>query len=127
MLQGVSLSDEEKAKIADVKKEFGPKLSEAQKKIDDIFTADQKKARAEAMKEAKAAGKSPRETFQAVEDAVKATDEQKTKRRELEKERFALQRQMTEKALDALTGEHKEQVQKKLDELKKKGRGKKRD
>jgi Spy/CpxP family protein refolding chaperone len=126
LLEGVSLTDEQKTKIADVNKDFDAKVAEARKKLDDILTPEQKKARADAEKAAKDAGKSDREVRTAAREAVKLTDEQQPKFREAMREVGGLERQRVEKVMEALTPEQKEQVQKKIDELKKGGK-KKRD
>ena len=63
-------------------KEYKPKLDDAQKAIESILTPEQKKAGDKAAKEAKDAGKNPREIAQAAHDAAKPTEEQKTKLKE---------------------------------------------
>jgi Spy/CpxP family protein refolding chaperone len=124
LLEGLDLTDEQKAKVAEVRKEFGPKLAEFQKKSDGILTDEQKKDRAEAMKEAKSAGKSPRESYQAVQEAMKLTDEQKSQMREIGKERGGVEKEMRSKIMEILTPEQREQVEKKIQELKKGGKKK---
>jgi Spy/CpxP family protein refolding chaperone len=127
MLRDLNLSDEQKAKVEDVKKEFGPKLAEVRKKMDGVFTEENKKDRAEAEKAAKDAGKSPREVAAAARDAVKLTDEQKTKLAEVRKTMEEVNKDMREKVMSILTPEQKEQVEKRIAEMKKRGEGKKRE
>ena len=50
MLKGLNLTDDQKAKVEALKKEYAPKLKEA---ADSVLTADQKKARDDAVKAAK--------------------------------------------------------------------------
>ena len=111
MLSGLTLTDEQKAKLDEIKKEFGPKLMEVMKKMD-VLTPEQKKARAEAAKAAKAAGKKGKEAREAVEAAVKLTDDQKAKMAEVKKEMGPLQKELTQKVLAVLTPEQKQQLKK---------------
>lgn len=112
MLQGVTLTDDQKAKLDEVKKEFGPKLAETMQKIDSVLTDEQKKARAEAATAAKAAGKKGKEMAQAIEEALKLTDEQKTKMAELKKQMGELEKSLREKVISVLTPEQKDQLKK---------------
>ena len=53
-LRGLNLSDDQKAKVEEIKKEYAPKFKALEEKRAGILTADQKKAREEAAKAAKA-------------------------------------------------------------------------
>ena len=75
-----------------------------------IFTADQKKARDEAAKAAKDAGKSRKEVMEAGRAAMKLTDDQKAKLADDRKESAALAKEVREKAMSILTADQKEQV-----------------
>ncbi|MEN6458801.1 MAG: hypothetical protein ABFC63_07715 [Thermoguttaceae bacterium] len=108
MLRGLNLTDEQKAKVAEIKKEYGPKFKALAKKRDAIFTAEQKKARDEAVKEAKAAGKKGDDVFKAGHDAIKLTDEQKAKLKEVREERDSLRQAVREKIESLLTADQKE-------------------
>lgn len=66
------------AKIKSAAAEHGPKLREAQAKVNSILTEDQRKARNEAQKAAKAAGKKGKEAQADIAAAIKLTPEQKT-------------------------------------------------
>ena len=48
--KSIELTADQKTKVEALNKEFGPKLAECRKKAASIITADQKKARTEAMK-----------------------------------------------------------------------------
>ena len=111
MLTGLTLTEDQQAKLGEIKKEFGPKLMELMKKMD-VFTPEQKKARAEAAKAAKAAGKKGKEAREAVEAAVQLTDEQKAAMAEAKKQMGPLQKELTQKVLAVLTPEQKEQLKK---------------
>ena len=118
MVQGLTLTDAQKASLADVKKEYGPKLVAAIKKMD-VKTPEQKKAGAEAAKEAKAAGKKGKEVAQAVAAAVTLTDAQKTQLADAKKAKGALEKDLRKKVLAALTPEQKQELKKAHDAKKK--------
>ena len=114
VLQGLNLTDEQKAKFADVKKEFAPKWTECRSAMEAVLTPEQKKARAAAFKEARSEGKSPKEIAKAVQEALNLTPEQKTKRAEVGKKLHALQKEELEKIEAFLTPDQKEQLKKKF-------------
>lgn len=105
----LDLTGEQKEKLKDICKEFSPKFKEAAKKMD-VFTPEQKKARAEAEKEARAAGKKGKEFFEAVAKAVTLTDEQKAQLKEAGKEMGALNKELRAKVEEVLTPEQKEKI-----------------
>jgi len=107
--KGLTLTAEQKTKLDAVAKEFGPKLVEANKKLD-VLTPEQKKARDEAIKEAKTAGKKGKELHQAVEAAVKLTDAQKAEQTDARKERSSLEKQLFDEVMGVLTPEQQKQV-----------------
>jgi len=124
LLEGLNLTDEQKEKVAEVNKEFAPKLAELAKKRMGLLTEEQKKARADAEKAAKEAGKSREEIAKAAREAVTLTPEQKQQMTEIAKEERELFNQRVEKIKAILTDEQKEQLQKRLDEAKKGGKKK---
>src|SRR5437868_6308929 len=67
-IPGVEWNDDQQAKIKDFQKEYAAKFIEATKKLEAMFTADQKKARDEAVKEAQQAGKKQPEIMKAVQE-----------------------------------------------------------
>ncbi|MHB1038335.1 MAG: hypothetical protein ACYC35_20805 [Pirellulales bacterium] len=107
-----NLTDEQKSKLAALRKEIGPKVAEATKKLDGILTDEQKKARTEAQQAARAAGKRGAEARAAVEAAVKLTDEQKTKTAEARKALAELTKGIEEKVNAILTDAQKEELKK---------------
>lgn len=111
IVEGLTLTDDQKASLADLKKEYGPKLVEAIKKTD-VKTPEQKKAAAEAAKEAKAAGKKGKELHQAIDAAVTLTDEQKTQLADANKAVKALDKELRQKVMSVLTPEQQAQVKK---------------
>jgi Spy/CpxP family protein refolding chaperone len=109
-LDKLTLTDDQKASLADLRKEYGPKMSELGAKIRAILTDEQIKARHEAEKEARAAGKSPKEIGEAVDAAMKLSDDQKTKMAEVRQEMQPLQQEFRKKVLAILTPEQRKQL-----------------
>ena len=108
MLKGLNLTDEQKAKVKELRKEYEPKFREA---ADSVLTADQKKARNDAVKAAKDAGKKGPEVLKAAKAAVNLTDEQRAKVQEATK---SLGKDLREKIKAILTPEQQEQWKAKM-------------
>jgi len=90
--------------------EHAPKIAEAQAKVDEILTDEQKKARNAAQKAAKDAGKKGKEAAAEVEAALKLTDEQKGKMEEAQKALTAATNARNEALGALLTDEQKAKV-----------------
>jgi Spy/CpxP family protein refolding chaperone len=114
MLKDVKLTDEQKAKIDEVKKEIAENAKVYNDKVDGILSADQKKARDDAIKAANAAGKNERDARRAGMEAAKPTDEQKKKLGEAGQEMGKATQPLFQKLMDILTPEQKEQVKKNM-------------
>jgi hypothetical protein len=99
----ITLTDEQKTKLEEIKKEHGPKLAELTKKIDDTLTDDQKKARKEAGDKARADGKKGKDLQAAVDAAVALTDDQKKSQETVKPELTKLQGAIREKIHGLLT------------------------
>jgi Spy/CpxP family protein refolding chaperone len=111
-VKDLNLTDDQKAKLAELKKEYAPKLKELAGTFDKVLTADQKKARDDAAKAAKDAGKSRREIFQAGMEAVKLTDAQKAKLADGRKAMETLNKEIMDKVNKLLTPEQQEVLKK---------------
>jgi Spy/CpxP family protein refolding chaperone len=111
-LKGLNLTDDQKAKLEEFKKEYGPKFKEARQKMDGILTADQKKARAETRKADLAAGKKGPEVRKDVQAATKLTDDQKAAMADARKALGALHKELHGKVVAILTPEQQEQLKK---------------
>ena len=105
--KGIELTADQKTKVDDLNKEFGPKLVECRKKAAGIITADQKKARAEATKKAKADGKKGKELRAAANAAFAITAGQKKQQVEVGKAMKALNKEIRTKFAALLTDEQK--------------------
>ena len=105
--KSIELSADQKAKVDALNKEFGPKLAECKKKANSIITADQKKARAEAYKKAKADGKEGKERRAAANAALALTADQKSQQAECKKAIGALNKEIKTTFVALLTDEQK--------------------
>ena len=99
VLEKIDLTDEQKAKLAELRiKEIEPKHQAAVQKLNDILTDEQNKAKIEVAKLAKKTGKKGKELQQAVQAAIKLTDEQKKQmaiaRKELHELRLEIAQQI---------------------------------
>jgi Spy/CpxP family protein refolding chaperone len=106
----LDLTEGEMTKIADIRKEYRPKIEKAMTQLQGLLTDDQKKARQEAL----TAGKKRREVL----ESLKLTDEQKEKVQTVCKEVAALVREEMEKIRDVLSDEQKEKLQEFKEETK---------
>ena len=105
--KGIELTADQKTKVDALNKEFGPKLAECRKKAASIITADQKKARTEAVKKAKADGKKGKEVQAAANAAVAITDDQKAQQAETKKAMGALNKEIRTQFAALLTDDQK--------------------
>jgi len=105
-LKDLDLTDDEIAKIQEIRKEYRPKVVKAMEALKGILSDEQKKARVDALK----AGKKRREVL----EALNLTDEQKEKVAEVAKNLATVVREESEKIRDVLD----EEQQAKLAELK---------
>ena len=117
-MKDLNLTDDQKAKLEDLKKEYASKIKDPGQVMQGLLTEDQKKARDDAMKAAKDAGKSGRELFEAGRNAVKLTDDQKAKM----KEAFGPREELHQKIQAVLTADQKEKMKKAFENFT--GRGK---
>ena len=106
----IELTADQKTKVEALNRQFGPKLAGCKKKANSIITADQKKARTEAMKKAKADGKKGKELRAAVNAAVAITADQKAQQAECKKAMGALNKEIRTQFASLLTDEQKAKI-----------------
>jgi Spy/CpxP family protein refolding chaperone len=112
MVRGLDLTDAQKAKIEDIKKEFAPKLKAAREKSESILTDEQKKKQAEVFQKARESREGFQNIRETLEKELKLTDAQKKQREEARKVSEDLNKAMTDKVTELLTPEQKEKLQK---------------
>ncbi len=119
----ITLTDDQKTKVAELEKEYAPKMKELREKLDKVMTEEQKKARLEVMKEHREKGKEGKkgkELVQALKDAMKLSEEQQKKYDETDKQITALRHEILEKVKPLLTDEQKAKLPKRPEARKKK-------
>jgi Spy/CpxP family protein refolding chaperone len=109
-LESVELTADQKTKLEAINKEHGPKLKDAQAKVDKILTPEQIKARREAQQAAKAAGKKGKEAQDSVNEALKLTAEQKKAMDDAQKDLRDAQTAYNTAVAGILTAEQKEKA-----------------
>jgi Spy/CpxP family protein refolding chaperone len=119
ILNRLDLTDEQQTKFKALRKEYGSKRRAAFEKFSDSLTTEQKEARQKAVEAGREAHKSPKETMEAVDAAMKLTDKQKEARKAME----TLQKEFREKAIALLTPEQKEKLEKFEKMMQSRGRG----
>jgi len=107
-LQDLDLTDAEMSQIADIQKEYRPKITKIMEGMHGILTDDQKKARQEALQ----AGKPRREIL----SSLNLTDDQKEKLGTVCKEVHSLVREELEKMRDVISAEQQEKLAELKDE-----------
>ena len=105
--KSIELTADQKTKLDALNKEFGPKLAECKAKANSIVTKDQKKARAEAYKKAKADGKEGKERRAAANAALALTADQKAQQAETKKAMMVLNKEIKTQFAAILTDEQK--------------------
>ncbi|MFN0021958.1 MAG: hypothetical protein ACKVP0_27230 [Pirellulaceae bacterium] len=109
-LESLDLSAEQKEKIEKLVAEHGPKLKAAAEKAAGSLTDEQKKARGEAAKAAKDAGKKGKEAQEEINAAIKLTDDQKKAMEEATKAQKETTAAFTAAVSEVLTPEQREKA-----------------
>jgi Spy/CpxP family protein refolding chaperone len=102
----LNLTADQKAKIAELQKEYGPKFEKIRQAKEAVLTPAQQQARdnvISAAKAAKAAGKKPGNLRKAIAAAINLTGDQKAKLAKLDKAAATLRAERRAKALAILT------------------------
>ncbi len=108
--KSITLDDAQKAKVEALRKEYTPKMEAAQAKFEKIMTPERRKAQAEAIKAARAAGKKGRELGEAANAALKLSPEEQAQMKELNQGRIKLFMEIQKKKMELLTPEQREAV-----------------
>ncbi len=111
-VEKLELTDAQKEQVAAVDKEFAPKLAEINKTRMEMLTDEQKQAEKATQKANKEAGKKGPEARKAVEEALKLTDDQKTKMKEITKKQTEVNTELVAALKKFLTPEQQEKLPK---------------
>jgi hypothetical protein len=106
-LPGIEFSQDQQAKAEEIRKEYSPKIAETQRKWNDVITVEQEEARREAFQKARDAGKQGQELRDAVDAAVKLTDEQQKQQAAIQEERNKLVAEIRTRLISLLTEEQR--------------------
>jgi Spy/CpxP family protein refolding chaperone len=109
-LKGVELTADQQAKVKAIADEHRPKIQAAQAKANEGLTREQKKARADAVKAAKAAGKNMKEANAAGREALNLTAEQETAFEKAQTELREANAAFTKAIAEVLTPEQRQQA-----------------
>jgi hypothetical protein len=109
-LATLDLGPDQKEKIDKILAELGPKVTAAAEKANANLTDEQRKARNEAQKAAKAAGKKGKEANEEVAAAMKLTDEQKKAYDEATKTQREANQALVSAVTEVLTPEQREKA-----------------
>jgi hypothetical protein len=108
--KAVELTDEQKAKLDELRKEFGPRLVEANARVTAILTPERHKVLAEARKKAVAEGKKGKEAQEAAIAALNLSADEQAKLQEALAARQQLMKEINRRKLELLTDKQKEQL-----------------
>lgn len=103
----VKLTKDQEEKLAQLRKEYTPKLDEAAAKLAKVMTPERQKVAAAARKEATTAGKKGKELQEAVDAALKLSKEEQEQLKAANQERNKLNKEINEKKTALLTEEQK--------------------
>lgn len=109
-VRGIEFSDDQQARVAELREKYVPQLTELQRKRNAIYTAEQRRARRAALQAARDAGKNLREAFQAANAAVQLTDEQQQQLAAVQKEQSDLSASIQAEVRKLLTKEQQAQL-----------------
>jgi Spy/CpxP family protein refolding chaperone len=108
----LKLTDDQKTKLTALDKEYAPKRKELAGTMDKVLTAEQKKARKEAIDAARKAGKRGPEVRESIQAAMKLTDAQKAKLADGRKAMQTLNKEIVGKVNKVLTPEQQDVLKK---------------
>ena len=109
-LRGVEFSKDQKTKVEEIRKKYVPVLFELQKKLNGVYTNEQRRARQQAFRSARDAGKNAQEVRKAADSAAKLTDDQKKQIAAIQKERSDLQTKIQKEIRSLLTDKQRAQL-----------------
>ncbi|MGH7138305.1 MAG: hypothetical protein ACREHD_21355 [Pirellulales bacterium] len=107
---GITLTADQQAKLDDMKTQYATKLADAQKKISDVYTEEQRARQTTARRDAMTAGKKGKELKAAVDAAVELTDEQQKKLADAQKEQKQLTKEVRKQVTALLSDEQKQKL-----------------
>jgi len=108
----ITLTSEQQTKVDELKKEYADKLKTLATARDEVLSKEQRKARGDAQKAAREAGKKGKDAAAEIDEATKWTEGQKEKYTKAEAELQALGAEIKGKVQSLLTDEQKAKLPK---------------
>lgn len=109
-LRGIEFTQDQQAQVEELRKKYTPQIGDINRKQSGVFTDEQRQAHREVFRTAREAGKQGRELRDAVDAAVKLTDEQKKEQARIRKERDDLFAQIQRELTALLTDDQRRQL-----------------
>ena len=110
--RNVDFSDEQKAKVKEITKKYSAKVAEIRKESNGLMTAEQRKARSEALRNARKEGMKYNEALAAADKKAGLSEELIAKLKESQKKMQALQKEIGAEVNGILTDEQKAKIRK---------------
>jgi Spy/CpxP family protein refolding chaperone len=107
----IELTDEQKAKIDELKKEFAPRFDKIRAEMRAVMTDERRKVVEEVRKEAKAEGKKGKEVDEMVAAKLKLSPAEQAKLQEARAAREELMKEVNERKMAVLTAKQREHLQ----------------
>lgn len=120
--KNVEFSDEQKTKIKQITKQFAGKLGELRKETAGLMTADERKARTQALAAARKEGKKYAQALEAANKAAGLSAEKIAKLKAMQTKQQAVQKEITEAVMGILTDDQKAAMSKSRGKNKKGGK-----
>lgn len=109
-VQSVEFSEDQQAKVEELRQKYTPQLVAIQRKQGSVFMAEQRRARQEALRTAQDAGKNRREAQEAADAAAKLTDKQRKQIATIQKEQADLVAKIQGEVRALLTDQQRAQL-----------------
>ncbi len=125
MIAGLDLTEDQQAKVKEIRKEYRPKLAEVQKRRNEIMTPQRRKTEKEARQATKDAGKKGKQVKADIDAALGLSPAESEKLAAIEKERQGVLAKINADVRAILTDEQKAKLPEPA--TKKQGKRKKKD
>lgn len=109
--RGITFSKEQQEKVAQLQKEYVPKLREVQQARNQIYTVEQRRARPEAIQQAREDGKQGQELRRIINQAIKLTDDQQKRLADLRDQQTKLLQTIQNEIRSLMTVEQRQKLQ----------------
>ena len=109
-LPGVTFDEKQQTQVDELKQKYLPQLEELRDRQNDIYTREQRQALQQALREAREAGKSPRDIPQIADEALQPTAEQRAAMAQLRQDREDLSGKLLADLRELLTDDQRQNM-----------------